>query len=439
MKFTLTLFLLIASRSASAQYINTKSLDRFINHIETYNQSVGAISVFKNGKEVYQRNFGQPATPDQVWDQHTKYQVGSITKVFTAVLIWKLIEEGKLSLDDRLSDYYPQIANAQKISIKNLLEHSSGIKNYLLKADSTGWLQRRQVTDEEIIREIVHQGTAFEPGTEVSYSNSGYYLLKNIVEKKYGATYGELLKKKIIAPNHLKDFASADMNPTNVFNSFAYHYKDTVWQKMQDYDYRNTLGVGDIVTTPTQLNKFFFRLFQGKVVRPESLAQMIPTEKEDFGRNLMSVLFYKRTFYGHGGDTRGTHSLAVYDPENNINIAVTINGQRYPHNDLYVGLFKTIYATDTSLPYFIPTMDLERYAGVYTSAEHELKLKIFVDEHYGLMCEDLNAEAMYPLMPYKHNKLKFDGLGIDMEYKVQEMLFSQNGVKITLKKDAEKS
>jgi D-alanyl-D-alanine carboxypeptidase len=196
MKLIFVSFLLsVPFLNAFAQQINPEKLNNLINHIEANNQGVGSVSITKDGKEIYQRSFGQSAIPDLKWNSHTKYQVGSITKVFTAVLIWKLTEEGKLSLTDKLSSFYPQIPNAHKISIKNLLEHSSGIRrDYGHKPDNKTWLSDSLVTDTQIINEITRQGVEFEPGDSTAYSNSGFYLLKNIAEQKYGTSYGQLIK-----------------------------------------------------------------------------------------------------------------------------------------------------------------------------------------------------------------------------------------------------
>jgi|SRR6218665_277122 len=427
--------LLILSTNAFTQKIDTARLNRLINHIESNSQDIGAISIFKEGREVYQKEFGQQAIPKLKWNSHTKYHTGSITKVFTAVLIWKLIENGKLSLNDKLAEFYPQIPNAQKITIKHLLEHSSGIKrDYGLRADKKNWLVNELVPDKEIIDEITRQGVEFEPGDSVSYSNSGYYLLKNIAERKYSKPYGQLIKKYIIKPNGLKDFASADMNPQNIFSSYAYNHLEHDWKEKPDYEYRNIIGIGDIATTPAQLNKFFYRLFKGKIVSTATLQQMLPTADEEFGRNLAAVNFYKKTFYGHAGDTRGSHSLAIYDIANNTGIAITLNGVRYPHNNFYIDILKAVYSNTDSLPYFASAAEMETYTGVYYNEAHQLKLRIYIDEQYGLLCEEIAEEISYPLWPYEKNKVRFDKFGIKMSFRENEMLLEQDGVNITLKK-----
>jgi D-alanyl-D-alanine carboxypeptidase len=120
------------------------------------------LSVFKNGKEVYAKNFGQKNIPGLTYDQNTRYQVGSITKMITAVLIFKLIEENKLHLEDKLSEFFPEIPNSNAITIKNLLEHTSGLGSYVVK-DGEVWVTEK-ASDQQIMDLIIQQGKSFEPG-----------------------------------------------------------------------------------------------------------------------------------------------------------------------------------------------------------------------------------------------------------------------------------
>ncbi|MET0466367.1 MAG: serine hydrolase domain-containing protein [Chitinophagaceae bacterium] len=436
MKLILVLFFLsVPFFNAFTQKIAREKLDRLISYIEANNQGVGAVSVFSEGKEVYHRSFGQHAINNLKFNAHSKYQVGSITKVFTAVLIWKLIESGKLSLADKLSAFYPQIPNAEKISIRNLLEHSSGIRrDYGHKSGNKKWLLDSLVKDQEIIDEITRQGVEFEPGDSVAYSNSGFYLLKNIAEQRYGQSYGKLINKHIIKPTGLKDLASADMTPGNLFSSYAYNYAENTWMQKTDYLYRNIIGVGDIATTPSQVNKFLHQLFQGKILRRETVLQMLPAGEEEFGRNLTAVNIYKKVLYGHAGDTKGSHSLAVYDTANNIAIAICINGERYPYNNFYADILRTIYTEQDNLPYFASAQEIKEYAGTYTDKTSGLQLRIYLDEQYGLLCEDVREEVSFPLSPYAFNQVRFDLLGIRIEFRTNDLTLFQNGTNTILKK-----
>jgi D-alanyl-D-alanine carboxypeptidase len=101
--------------------------------------------------------------------------------MITAVLIFKLIEENKLHLEDKLSEFFPEIPNSNAITIKNLLEHTSGLGSYVVK-DGEVWVTEK-ASDQQIMDLIIQQGKSFEPGEKVAYSNSAYYLLTKILEK----------------------------------------------------------------------------------------------------------------------------------------------------------------------------------------------------------------------------------------------------------------
>ena len=200
----LFLFLLVSS-SAFSQKIDNKKIDDYINYIETNNRGIGSVSIFKDGQEVYNRSFGQSKLENTVYNSNTKYQVGSITKLITATLIFKLVENNKLKLDDKLSAFNPLIPNSNKITIKNLLEHSSGLGDYTMKNDSIPWLTSK-VSQKEIFDEIIKQGVSFQPNDKVDYSNSGYYILTKILEKKYKLNYAEIVENIIVKPLKLANF-----------------------------------------------------------------------------------------------------------------------------------------------------------------------------------------------------------------------------------------
>src|SRR3546814_7938517 len=97
MKFKILFFLLLVTISACSQTIDKKKIDDYISYIENNNRGIGSVSIFKDGKEVYNRSFGQKALENVVYDENTKYQIGSITKMVTATLIFRLIEKGERS------------------------------------------------------------------------------------------------------------------------------------------------------------------------------------------------------------------------------------------------------------------------------------------------------------------------------------------------------
>jgi D-alanyl-D-alanine carboxypeptidase len=227
LKFILTVTIILFGLKIFAQNIDIQKIDSFVSHIEKNNRGIGSVSIFKDGNEVYNRSFGQSKLKDIQYDADTKYQIGSITKTITATLVFKLIESNKLQLEDKLSNFYPKIPNSDKITIKNMLEHSSGLGDYTMKNDSITWLTEK-VTEKEIFDEIIKQGVSFQPNEKVEYSNSGYFLLTKIVEKFYKKDYATIVSKEIVNPLNIKNFLSITSKTKNIFPSYGYKKK---WEK----------------------------------------------------------------------------------------------------------------------------------------------------------------------------------------------------------------
>ena len=169
----LTLFFLISiANSAISQTFNTRKTDAFIEYIEANERAIGNVSIFKNGKEIYQRKFG-----DQEMNRsNDAYRIASVTKLITATLILKLIEEEKLSLNDSLVNYFPEIKQSNKITIEQLLNHTSGLGDVNFRGKDPYWLQYRVYSPSELLQNIIIEELLFEPGNDVSYSNSAYFL-----------------------------------------------------------------------------------------------------------------------------------------------------------------------------------------------------------------------------------------------------------------------
>lgn len=328
----------------NAQKIRKEKIDNYIKYIESHNLDIGSISIFKNGKEHYYQNFGK----EFINEKSEIYQVGSITKLFTATLIFKLIEGNKISLETKLSSYFPDIKNADKITIKNLLEHSSGLSNYVKKAGATTWLTEPQ-TESEIFNELKIQKTLFLPNDSVSYSNSGYYLLGKIIEKEFNQPYGKSLKEYILTPIKLKQTESATEEPQNIANS--YYFENGKWNLSKDFYFKNIIGVGDISSTPKDLNIFINTLLDEKIISKENLSVMKPiVGKEIYGRGLMTFKFHNIDFYGNTGGTYGTNSLVIYEPKSKISIALIINGEQYPRNEFMNDIVNIIFNNEIKYP-----------------------------------------------------------------------------------------
>ncbi len=418
-----------------AQSIDIQKIDNFVSHIENNDRGIGSVSIFKDGKEVYNRSFGQSKLNNVQYNAETKYQIGSISKMITATLIFELIENEKLKLDDKLSKFYPKIPNSDKITIKNLLEHSSGLGDYTMKNDSIIWLTEK-VSENEIFEEIIKQGVSFQPNEKIAYSNSAYYLLTKIVENLFNKKYATIVEEKIAKPINLKSLISITGKTKNVFPSFVYNEK---WEEITDFDFSNVIGVGDIVATTKDLNTFLYNFFNYKFVTKELVEQMKPAKQEAFGRGLMRIPFYEQTFYGHGGNTYGTHSIVSYNEKDGIGLSVSINGERFPHNNFAIGILSIIYGKDFEFPDFktiaLKSEDLDKFLGTYSSPSFPLKMTIAKEGN--TLTGQGTGQPAFPLECYEINKFKFDQAQIKFEFKPEEgkLIINQAGYEFELTKE----
>jgi len=346
MKLTFLVFLLLISGNLFSQEINKEKIDNYLSYIQDNNGGMGSLSIFKDGKEVYNKSFGQGKLINVNYSKDTKYQIASVTKMITAILVLKLVEGGKLKLDSKLSNFYPEIPNSEKITIKNLLEHTSGLGNFAIK-NGVIWVIEK-ATDKEIFREIETQGISFEPNEKVVYSNSAYILLRMIIEQKYKKDYNKIVIQEITKPLHLNNFASIKSNPTNTFKSYKFIEN---WTEIKDIEYSNVIGVGDIASTTKDMNTLITSLFQYKLIKKETLELMKPiVGKEDWGRGLALFPYGENFFFGHSGDVLGSHSRLIYNPKDQISIAYSTNGERIPANIFVENITNIIYNKEFTLP-----------------------------------------------------------------------------------------
>jgi CubicO group peptidase (beta-lactamase class C family) len=180
-----------------------KKIDQLLSKYNEYGQFNGSALVSENGKVIFKKGYGSanmewniPTQPD------TKFRLGSISKQFTAFLIIKLAEEGKLKLDVPISTYLPDYpkANGDKITIHHLLTHTSGTPNYTSAPNFFKEKSRNPYTPEEFVKTFSSLPLEFTPGEKFNYSNSGYFLLGYIIEKISGKTYEQYLQEVILTP-----------------------------------------------------------------------------------------------------------------------------------------------------------------------------------------------------------------------------------------------
>lgn len=357
---------------------NTQKIDDYLKYLVENRRGVGSVSIFRNGKEVYVKNFGQKQLTDFKSNTETEYHIGSISKMFTATMLFQQIEKGKLKLTDHLSKFYPDIPNAEKITIQQILNHSSGLGDYVGGPSKDNDVINKIIKSDDILKIIRSQQSRFEPGTKTQYSNSGYYLLSRILEKITNENYNVILNRNIIAKLNLKNTHSLADYTNNIFPS--YKNENGKWEKIEELKFENAVGLGDITSTTTDLNIFINGLFSGKLLSNENLKVMMAENlKGNFGNGMVHISFSNQKSYGHGGDSLGTHSILYLNPENNFSVAAVVITDRTSRNEISNTVDSILFdVKDFKFPEFYKADEkkLSKYEGTYSSEDFPLKITI---------------------------------------------------------------
>ena len=436
-KITSILIMSLISMGVSAQNFNKEKMDSLLNKLEDKNKAMGSLSIFKEGEEVYARTIGYADVENSIKaDGNTKYRIGSITKTFTAVMIMKMIEEGKLELSTRLSKFYPGMPNAEKITIKNLLNHNSGLFNFTHTEGYTDFMTEDKSKD-EILDIIKKNGTVFEPGEKNEYSNTNYILLTYLLEDIKGNSYSELLREMIIEPLKLENTQYGGAIDVSQNEALSYTAGNS-WMKSEETSMSIPLGAGGIVSTPHDLNKFFTDLFDGKLLTEASLDRMTDF-KDVYGLGLFKFPFYDTWAYGHDGGIDGFSSNAAYFPEQNVAFSYTSNGAEVAVNDIILGILNIYFGKEYKIPEFpdvvyLPEDTLKKYVGVYSSDNFPVNLEVLIKNGKLEMGEV--GKSGFPLSAYEENKFKYNAAGIEVEFNPEEdtMIFTQGGNTFHFKK-----
>ena len=438
MKKSYAVALLLVSFLVSANSFDKDKMNALFDHIEKNNQGMGSVSLFQNGKEVFHRSIGFASIADNIKASHkTKYRIGSISKTFTATMIMQLVEQGKLSVENKLSDFFPSIQNAGKITIENLLQHRSGIFNITSDENFGKWMLK-ETNQKEMIDRIAQYEPQFKPGKKMQYSNSNYILLSYIAEKVSNKSYSKLLKDTIATTCDLHDtYYGGKIKPTkNEANS--YEMLDE-WQLSVESDMSFPQGAGGIVSTPTDLNKFYSCLFNAKLVNANSLKAMTNL-KQGYGYGLGQVPFDSKKAYSHSGRIDEFYSMTAYFSEDKLTYSYISNGQVMPTNDIAIGILSIYFGKNYKLPEFKPTLqhsseELDMYLGTYSVSTFPLKITIFKKSK--TLFAQATGQGAFPIKATKKDVFTFDTAGIVLEFnpKKEGMTLKQGGGVYTMQKE----
>lgn len=285
-----------------------------------------SVMVIRDGQPILTRSYGlanvEAGTPVE---PSTNFRLASITKQFTATSILMLVDEGKLALDDSIRQHFPEFPEfAGGITVRHILQHTSGIEDY---EPIYGDQFPAQVTDRGVVEIISKtEGTMFAPGSEYSYSNSGYAILAVLVENLSGKTFPDFLQDNIFAPLGMSNTVALVGGVTMVPNrSFGYSVSDEGVSFADQSAWSAVLGDGGIYSSVEDLFKWDQALYDNGLISADLRAESWTPGLETYGFGFRIDEYNGHKRYHHSGSTSGFRNHMQQYPDDRLTVIILTN------------------------------------------------------------------------------------------------------------------
>jgi CubicO group peptidase (beta-lactamase class C family) len=405
------------TESVSETNPTAQDVDKLFESWDKTDSPGAALAVLKDGEVIYKKGYGFAQLEyDIPITSSTIFHVASVSKQFTAFAIALLANQGRLSLDDDIHRYLPEVPDFGKtITIRHLIHHSSGLRDQWEMLAMAGWRLDDVITEEHILTAVRHQKELnFSPGDEHLYCNTGYTLLAEIVERVTGYTFPNWAKKNMFEPLGMSNTHFHDDHEMIVKNrAYSYVPKENGGFKKRVLSYAN-VGATSLFTTVEDLVKWANNFFEKHLGGPEVIAQMEQQgvlnsgEKIDYAFGLAIGTYNGLKTISHSGGDAGFRSHLLLFPDQRFAVAVLSNcGSMNPGQlarqtaDLYLGNLME-EETNTEQPSEhkvakIPPSVFEAYEGRYELEDGTILT--LTKEGDRLMAEHPNAPQKIQLFP----------------------------------------
>jgi CubicO group peptidase (beta-lactamase class C family) len=387
----IALFLAVPGVVAQAQDRTDRALVSYVDSVAkaavAEHRTPGvSIAIMKHGKTVLAKGYGDADLENDVpATASTVYRIGSITKQFTAAAIMRLVEQGKLSLDDTLRKFLPDYpTQGNRVTIRHLLNHTSGIKSYTSLGPKWQRVMRLDLAPDSLVALFANEPFDFKPGERWLYDNSGYFLLGMIIEKVSGKTYAQYVKDELFTPLGLAGTIYCDQAPIIKHRAHGYEPKPNgQFINAAPLSMTQPYAAGSLCSTVTDLVAWTVALSSGKVVSPASYKQMTtPLTLNNgtpltYGFGLAVGALRGHRQVSHNGGINGFISELHHYVDDSVVTVVLTNVQ----NATAPQLEKLIAARALGIPDTaaapLSAADLARYVGTYQLPG--LKVRMFAE------------------------------------------------------------
>ena len=330
-----------------------EKLSKIMNTYHNYNMFDGAVLVAKKGKIIYKEAFG---LANREWNisntTDTEFMIGSISKPFTATLMLILVQKGLVDLDKTVEDYLPEFKNkpAAKVTIRQLLSHTSGIPNYDIIKDFFPRISRQSFSREDYVKIFQDSALAFAPGTKYLYSSWGYFTLGYIIEKVTGKSYAQAMQEEIFRKLKMENSGSYLHTQIVAKRASGYDYGFGNYLSADFRDQSNTMGTGDIYTTVEDLFKFHMAIANNTLLNKELTDEMFTPGRRParygfgwFNQNFRYSTTDSIKANYHLGSTEGFIAFMIRMPETNSMAVILCNSSPTDFFGIIKNLLKVLY------------------------------------------------------------------------------------------------
>lgn len=408
--------LLVNTLNLNAQDLN--QLDEFLNILEANDKLMATMTITNDGNEIYNKAVGYADVENNIKNTSaTKFRIGSITKAFTATMIFQLIDEGRITLDSPLTLFFNEIPSASKITIAHLLNHSSGLYNITNDPKFGEWMLNPSSRG-DMLKRIKAYDLDFNPGEQTAYSNTNYILLGYIIEVLDKDIYMQALDRRIVKKIGLKNTYYGSKINMKKNESHSYSITDENWSKQLETEMSNPGGAGAIVSTSEDLTVFMNALFAGQLISDDSLEAMKKTNDNETCHGIFYANMNGLDIYASEGGIDGFQSMLVHIPELKTTVALTANALNFSKMQIMLSAFGLMSGQPITMPVFtkleLTEEQVKQYEGEYTCEEVPYKL-IFKAKGNVLLGAPEQSD-LKELTPTKQHQFTFDTLGIVLDF-----------------------
>ncbi|MFD0958896.1 serine hydrolase domain-containing protein [Paenibacillus chungangensis] len=387
--------------------------DKLLQYMDRYTARwpfSGVILAARGNDVVVQRAYGSANLElDVATDYHTKFRIWSVTKSFTAMAIMQLYEQGKLSLDDPLYRYLPELSRHDVITIRHVLQHESGLRNFTTVPEFNNHLNKIKLREAEFFELLNRFPLDFKPGSLFSYNNTGYYLLGLVIERVSGQSFEHFVTKHILHPLDMME-TGIDTGDKLIPGMASPYTSSGDGMVPAEYIYMgNVSAAGGMFSTASDLFKWARAIQEEKLLSPRTYRDVFGNSEAKYGMGWFLKERSGRRRVFHGGAYRGFRSELHCYPDDELTVILLTNYDIVPVTYLADTISDILLGEEATVPDFPPvvplsTQQIQRYVGTY----EDFGCKAVVDmdgEELFFLWNDRHRVPFYPVGEHQfHHK-----------------------------------